>query len=291
MKFTSFQHVKCFVNGIRLHVRVAGEGQPVLLMHGWMGTSYSWRHVAPKLVETGYKVICPDMRGYGDSDKPSAGYDGLNLVEDMRQMLAQLGVQGKVHVAGWDMGALPAYLFAATYPAEVATLTYIDEPLPSVNLHTLTTFNKENFGGYWHFGFNSAENLPELLIGGKERQFWNYLYGLMLYNPASITEEDKDEYMRTYTAAGGIKGSNGWYREALTTTDQFRAAIAKGKLALPVMGIGGQYGTPYTQSQLSAISDKVHGGIIPNCGHMVAEEQPEVLVDHLLQFFPLADKP
>ena len=183
------------------------------------------------------------------------------------------------------MGALPAYLFAATYSDEVASITYIDEPLPSVNLHTLTTFTKENFGGYWHFGFNNAEHLPELLIHGKEREFWNYLYSLMLYNPASITEADKDEYLRTYAAAGGIRGSVGWYKEAITTTDQFASAIAKGKLSLPVMGIGGQYGSPYTQSQLAVISDNVKGGIIPNCGHMVAEEQPEILVDYLINFF------
>ncbi|MBL7748393.1 MAG: alpha/beta hydrolase [Chitinophagaceae bacterium] len=285
MDFKHFKHAKCFVNGIRIHVRYAGKGQAVLLMHGWLGTSYSWRHVAPKLIDAGYQVICPDMRGNGDSDKPISGYDGLTLVEDMRQLLFQLGVTGKVHVAGWDMGALPAYLFAATYPNETTSLTYIDEPLPSVNLHTLTTFTKENFGGFWHFGFNSADHLPELLIGGKERQFWNFLYSLMLFNPASITEEDKDEYMRTYAAAGGIRGSLGWYKEALVTTDQFAAAIAKGKLSMPVMGIGGQYGTPYTQSQLSVISDNVHGGIIPECGHMVAEEQPDALVKYLLEFF------
>ncbi len=286
MNYSEFKHVKCFVNGIRLHVRVAGEGLPVLLMHGWLGTSYSWRHVAPELVSAGYQVICPDMRGYGDSDKPIAGYDGLSLVEDMRQMLLQLGIAGKVHVAGWDMGSLPAYLYAATFPDEVASLTYIDEPLPSVNLHTFTTLTKENYGGYWHFGFNSAEHLPELLIQGKEREFWNYLYSLMLYNPASITEADKDEYMRTYTAAGGIRGSVGWYKEALTTTEQFAAAIAKGKLTLPVMGIGGQYGSAYTHAQLSAISDNVQGGIIPNSGHMVAEEQPGKLLEYFLKFFP-----
>ncbi|MBC7934152.1 MAG: alpha/beta fold hydrolase [Rhizobacter sp.] len=104
MEYKEFNHIKCFVNGIRLHVRMAGDGQPVLLMHGWLGTSYSWRHVAPKLVAAGYRVICPDMRGNGDSDKPLHGYDGLSLVEDMRQMLPQLGVTGKVHAAGWIMG-------------------------------------------------------------------------------------------------------------------------------------------------------------------------------------------
>jgi pimeloyl-ACP methyl ester carboxylesterase len=254
-------------------------------MHGWLGTSYTWRHVAPLLVKAGYKVVVPDMRGYGDSDKPTSGYDGLTLVEDMRQLLKQAGVPGKVHVVGWDMGALPAYLFAATYPSEVSSLAYLDEPLPSVNLSKLTSFTKENYGGYWHFGFNYALDLPELLIEGREKEFWNYLYSLMLFNPEAITEADKAEYLRTYAAAGGIKGSVGWYRAALTTTDQFSTAIAKGKLKLPVFGMGGQYGTVYTKDQLSTISDNVKGGIAPNCGHMIAEEVPDFLTKSLLDFY------
>lgn len=238
MNFTEFRHDRFFVNGIRLHVRTGGEGVPVLLMHGWLGTSYTWRHVAPRLAEEGYFVICPDMRGYGDTDKPFTGYDGLTLVEDMRQLLKYLEVKEKVHVVGWDMGALPAYLFAAHFPAEVASVTYLDEPLPSVNLHLFTTFTEENRGGYWHFSFNSADHLPELLIKGREREFWNYLYGLMLYNPSAITEEDKDEYMRTYAGPGGIRGSVGWYKDALITTRQFKEAIGKGKLTMPVLGLG-----------------------------------------------------
>lgn len=182
MDFNDFKHDKLFINGVRIHVRSAGSGVPVLLVHGWLGTSYTWRKVAPKLVEKGFRVICPDMRGYGDSDKPLTGYDGLTLVEDLREILTQLGIKEKVHVVGWDMGALPTFLFAAHHPDEVASITYLDEPLPSVNLHEFTTFKKENFGGYWHFGFNSATDLPEVLIKGKEREFWNYLYGLMLYN-------------------------------------------------------------------------------------------------------------
>ncbi len=284
MDFNDFRHDKLFINGIRIHVRSAGSGVPVLLVHGWLGTSYTWRKVAPKLVENGFRAICPDMRGYGDSDKPLTGYDGLTLVEDLRQILAQLEIKEKVHVVGWDMGALPTFLFAAHYADEVASMTYLDEPLPSVNLHEFTTFKKETHGGYWHFGFNSAADLPELLIKGKERDFWNYLYGLMLYNPTAISEADKDEYMRTYAAAGGIRGSVGWYKEALTTTDQFAEAIAKGKISIPVLALGGQFASAYTHPQLVPFCENISGGVIPECGHMVAEEQPEYLTEQLLDF-------
>lgn len=284
MDFQQFEHKKLFINGLRLHMRMAGKGTPIMLIHGWLGTSYTWRKVAPKLVEAGFRVICPDMRGYGDSDKPLAGYDGLTLVEDLRAVIAQLQLNEPVHLVGWDMGALPTFLFAAQYPDELASITYLDEPLPSVNLHTLTTFKKETHGGYWHFGFNSNADLPELLISGKERAFWNYLYSLMLYNPAVMTEEDKDEYLRTYAAAGGIRGSNGWYREALTTTDQFAKAIAQGKIQIPVLALGGQYGSAYTHEQLKPYCQELSGGIIPDCGHMIAEERPDYLVKELLNF-------
>ncbi|WP_298143483.1 alpha/beta hydrolase [Flavobacterium sp.] len=285
MKFKNFTSDKLFINGNRIHVRTAGEGTPILLIHGWLGTSYTWRKVAPQLVENGYRVIIPDMRGYGDSDKPVSGYDGLTLVSDLRSIIQTLEITEKVHVVGWDMGALPTFLFAAHYPNEVASITYLDEPLPGVNLHEFTTFKKETHGGYWHFGFNSSMDLPELLIAGKEREFWNYLYSLMLYNPESISEKDKDEYLRTYAAAGGIRGSVGWYREALITTDQFLAAIEKGKITVPVLALGGQYGSAYTHSQLVPYCENIQGGIIPNCGHMVAEEQPDYLSNQLLEFF------
>ena len=292
LDYTKFDHARAYVGeGVKLHYRTAGEGETVLLVHGWLGTSYTWRHVAPRLVAAGFRVVAPDMRGYGDSDKPATGYDGLALVEDLRQLLAQAGASGPAHVVGWDMGALPAFLFAAHYPAEVATLTYLDEPLPAVNLAELTTFRKETHGGYWHFGFNYAPDLPEALITGREREFWQYLHGLMLFNPAAITDEDLREYLRTYAAPGGIRGSVGWYRAALTTTDQFVDVIARGKLTLPVLGYGGQYGTAGVKEQLAAVAEHVEGGIIPNCGHMVAEEAPEFLTNALIHFFQRRAQP
>jgi pimeloyl-ACP methyl ester carboxylesterase len=282
MNFHDFEHHRIFVNGVRLHVRTAGTGDPVLLLHGWLGTSYTWRKVAPTLAEN-FTVIMPDMRGFGDSDKPESGYDGLNQVEDMRQLLQQLELNTP-HVVGHDMGTLPAYLYAATYPSEVKSLTYLDEPLPGFNLHEFTIFVRETFGGYWHFGFNHANDLAELLITGKERQFIDYLLNLMTYNPAAITEADKAEYLRTYAGAGGVRGSCGCYRAALDTADQFKTA-GKTKLKLPVLAYGGQYGLPGTKEQMFLVAENVEGGIIPNCGHLIPEEVPDFLTEQLSAFF------
>lgn len=283
--FDEYEHGNVNINGVKIHYRIAGKGKPILLMHGWLGTSYTWRKVAPMFVKEGYQVIIPDMKGYGDSDKPENGYDSRTLAKEMRELLKVLNIKEKVHVVGWDMGALVAYMFAATYSKDVASLSYIDEPLPSINIHKLTSFTKENYGGYWHFGFNRSPNLPELLIEGKEREFFKYLHGLMLANKDAISEKDLDEYLRTYKGKEGIRGSNGWYRDLLETTDQFATMIKKGKLKIPVLAVGGQFGTPYTKSQMEGIiANKIQGGIIPNCGHLVAEERPEELF-HLMKVF------
>lgn len=282
MEFKDFVHHKTFVNGIRLHYRIGGQGNPIILMHGWLGTSYSWRKVAPSLAGK-YTVVVPDLRGYGDSDKPETGYDGLTLVEDIRQLVNQLGL-GTPHVVGHDMGALPAYLYAAKYPDEVKSLVYLDEPLPGYNLHLFSTFSRETFGGYWHFGFNHANDLPECLITGREREFIKYLFGLMLYDPSAITEEDINEYMRTYAAPGGVRGSNGCYRALLDTVDQFKE-VGNTKLSLPVLAYGGEFGLPMTMEQMKTITENLTGGVIPKCGHLIPEEAPEFLVQELLKFW------
>ena len=104
----AFRSGKVPANGITLHYVEAGEGPPILLIHGWLGTSYHWRRVMP-LLAARRRVVALDMRGYGDSDKPYGGYDGLTLAEDLRQASALLGLERPV-VVGHDMGALPALL-------------------------------------------------------------------------------------------------------------------------------------------------------------------------------------
>jgi len=123
------------VNGVRLHYRIGGDPReaPVLLQHGWAGTSYTWRRVAPLLADAGCAVLVPDLRGYGDSDKPTghAGYDGRSLAEDGRALVRALdfGLRQPLVVAAHDMGAPGALIWAAMHPDEIAALLSIEEPV------------------------------------------------------------------------------------------------------------------------------------------------------------------
>src|SRR5579863_7885842 len=137
------------VNGLRIHARMAGQGSPVVLLHGWPQTSYAWRKLIPLLAER-HTVIAPDLRGFGDSSKPFSGYDKKTIAGDLSAMLQALDLESAC-IVGHDMGGQVGYAFAALYPQLTRKFVFIESGLPG--------FGQENAmnvatGGSWHFGFN-----------------------------------------------------------------------------------------------------------------------------------------
>jgi hypothetical protein len=114
----TFSHHMATVNGIQLHYVIGGNGDPVVLLHGWPQTWYEWRHVMPALAKN-YTVIVPDLRGLGDSSKPTTGYDGNTTAEDIYQLVPQLGFN-KIFLAAHDIGSQTAYSYAAAHPNNVS---------------------------------------------------------------------------------------------------------------------------------------------------------------------------
>jgi alpha/beta hydrolase family protein len=97
----TFSHHIAPVNGIQIHYVIGGKGDPVVLLHGWPETWYSWHRVMPALAKN-YTVIAPDLRGLGDSSKPLTGYDGKTLAEDIHQLVTQLGFK-TIFLVGHDI--------------------------------------------------------------------------------------------------------------------------------------------------------------------------------------------
>src|SRR5918994_5558445 len=125
---TTFSHHTASVNGIRMHYVIGGQGDPVVLLHGWPQTWYEWHKVMPALAKN-YTVIVPDLRGLGDSSKPFTGYDGNTTAEDIYQLLSQLGLNQKIYLIGHDIGVLTAYSYAASHPNNVSKLVILDVPV------------------------------------------------------------------------------------------------------------------------------------------------------------------
>jgi pimeloyl-ACP methyl ester carboxylesterase len=120
------------VDGVGIHYEVTGEGRPVVLLHGFPDTGRLWRHQVPALARAGLRVIVPDLRGYGRSDRPAdvGAYALPALAGDVLAVLADAGVQ-RAHVVGHDWGAALAWGLAALAPDRVDHLVVLSVGHPS----------------------------------------------------------------------------------------------------------------------------------------------------------------
>jgi pimeloyl-ACP methyl ester carboxylesterase len=289
---TGFESKSATIGGIRLHYWIGGDpqGPPVILWHGFLSTAYAWRDVAPALAKAGLSVLVPDMRGYGDSDKPTGndGYDARSLAEECRALVASVGFgQGKPMIhAAHDMGALPALIWTADHPEEVAVLLYIEAPVmlgPVLRQVFAYTPQAMAQGSMWWWILPLAPGVPERLILGNERAFLTWFFeGDHVVNHAAITPDAVDEYLRTFAGKEGVLGSMGIYRAAFASIDQTEPLMAA-KISVPVVALGGEKGLGDKVGEMVAmVAENVEAHTLAGCGHFMNEERPEFVVEQIL---------
>ena len=285
----TFRHRAINANGINLHYVEGGEGDPILLVPGWPQSWYAWRFVMPALVAAGRRVIAIDLRGMGDSAHPQDGYDSKTIAVDIHAFVAALGLakDGKLDVAGHDIGAWMAYAYAADWPQDIRRLALMEasihgvSPMPSgipgesVNLRT------------WHFAFNRLPDLPEILVQGHEREYLGWLFAQKSTRSWVFTPDAMDEYVRVFKQPGGARAAFAYYRASLSEAGlALNRERAEHKLAMPVLTIGGQYGVgDMLLNTMKLAADDVRGVQIPEVGHFVLEECPEDVTNEMLGFF------
>jgi pimeloyl-ACP methyl ester carboxylesterase len=278
------------INGVRLHYLLGGnpDGPPVLLWHGFLSTGYAWRKVMPGLANAGFAVLVPDMRGYGDSDKPAGteGYDARALAEEFRALVRQIGFGAgrPLTLVAHDMGAPPALLWAADHPEEVAGLLYIEVPVMlSEVLTKIIAYTPEAMknGSMWWWILPLAPDVPERLIVGNERAFLTWFYERYA-TPDAINAATVDEYLRTFSGREGVLGALGVYRAAFTTMEQ-TAPLTKKKVQVPVVALGGEKAQGVQiRTMVEMVAANVEGGSIAYCGHFVPEERPDEILRQVL---------
>ena len=274
---TTFTHHTAAVNDVRLHYVIGGKGEPVVLLHGWPTTWYEWRRIMPALAEN-YTVVAPDTRGLGDSSRPVTGYDKRTLAQDIYSLVQKLGF-AQINLVGHDLGGQIAYAYANEYPDSVRRLAILEVPLPG-----LARWNELN---PWHFSFHAVRDLPEALVAGRERMYITRFYTdpEYVYNPASFTEAEINEYVRTYAAPGTMRAGFEYYR-AFGEDAKQNQEYAKTKLKMPVLALGGANSLDdFLYQQLQEVAENVQGSVIDHCGHWLSTECPEKLTQILLAFF------
>jgi pimeloyl-ACP methyl ester carboxylesterase len=191
------------VNGISLYVEEhgSGSGEPVILLHGWPDSARLWRHQVPVLASRGFRVITPDLRGFGRSDRPAdvAAYGLRNAVADVAGILDALGVE-TAHVAGHDWGAAVAWLTAAFLPDRVRKLVAISVPHPLAP----RTLRQNEMG--WYQLFFQFQGIAEATIAHDD---WAWL------REFSRGDGDIGQAIADLSRPGALTASLNWYRANL----------------------------------------------------------------------------
>ena len=281
-----FDHRFELVDGVRMHHVVGGPpgAEAVVLLAGFPESWYAWRKVMPALART-YRVIAVDLPGQGDSDRPAGGYDTAALAERVHGLVRRLNVDRYV-MAAHDVGAWVAYPYGMLFGGEVRRLALLDGGIPGVTLPDQLPTAPDRAWKTWHFAFHTVPDLPEMLIGGREREYLTWLLRRKAADPQSFADADVDEYLRVLLKDGGLRAGLAFYRAFAESAGQNRALRERGKLTMPVLALGADQGSIVDMvTPIRAVADDVSGGTIQSCGHFVPEEQPDVVAAELLAFF------
>lgn len=280
---TEFSHHYADLKGVRIHYVTAGEGAPVVMLHGWPQTWYEWRRVMPLLADS-FAMVAPDLRGLGDSSRPSSGYDKKTVANDVWKLMRDhLGHQ-RFAVVGHDWGAPVAFRLAADHADAVTHLVLLDVPVPGDRPAGAA------LGGTprWHHLFNQVPDLPEALTTGRERTFLEFFFMNGTDQAGTFSDEDIREYVRTYSQPGAMRAGFNFYRAMHQDVADNRATFETGfKLPMPTLGLGGGgsrgRGELVVES-LRRVALKAEGGAIAGCGHFIPEEKPAELAERLRAF-------
>jgi pimeloyl-ACP methyl ester carboxylesterase len=257
------------VRGVRLHVAEAGEGDPLVLLHGWPENWWCWRYVIPELAESGYRVIAPDLRGYGWSEAPPGGYEKENFARDLIALLDALDLE-RVQLIGHDWGALAGFIASIEHPERFERYIALGV------VHPFQELDPGRVLGVWRLWYQAAlaapvlgENLVRhlpgfagrILRGGSARQ-------------EAFTERDIEIYSETLNPHATVQT----YRSFLTR--EF-VPLARGRwrrrLSVPTRMMVGDHDPVARPDMLPGYekyADDMDAEVLEGVGHFVPEEAP-----------------
>lgn len=320
MSWADISQRRVRTNGIELNIAEAGKGPLVLLLHGFPESWYSWRHQFRPLADAGYHVVAPDMRGYGESDKPQAieAYNQVEVVNDIVGLVPALGYETAV-VIGHDWGAPTAWASALNHPRIVRAVGALSVPfIPRLPIPPMAAM-RERFKGQFFYqlyffepGVAEAEFEADirtalkkfLVMAGGETDLAtlpmkkpgdDMLSGLSNPDtlPPWLTEADLDFYAGEFERSG-MRGPLNYYRnhdltweltkDAPTAINQPALFIAGARDGVILMAAEALKAMPLF------VRDLRSNRLIPGIGHWTQQEAPEAVNEAILAFLANIDR-
>ncbi len=265
------------VNGALIHYLFSGNGEPVILLHGYAQNSHMWRPLIPELAKT-HTVIAPDLRGFGNSSKPQGGYDKKTMAQDIHALAHSLDLT-RIGIVGHDIGLMVAYAYAAQYPSVVDRIVLMDAFLPGVGDWTQVWLLRD----LWHFHFYGKT--PLALVAGRERIYLEHFWNDFAADPDhSVSEADRQLYAAAYAKPGAMGAGFEVFRAFEQDATDF-AGFSKSKLKMPMLVLTGEKASgEFLITQCRLVAENVEGVIIKGSGHWLIDEAPGQVIPKLLTF-------
>jgi len=272
-----FKHATANINGVNIHYVIGGEGEPLVLIHGFGQNWYMWNRLLPEFSKH-FTVIAPDLPGLGESGKPDSGYDKKTMAVYIHGLVKQLGYQ-HINLAGHDIGLMVAYAYAVQFPEEVKKLALMDALLPGVE-----PVWSQVKGSAWWFGFFGWPASGEI-VAGKEKEFLTNFWPVVGHVQNAFTQEETNEFIRAYSVQGATTGAFHWFG-AFEEDAKDNKEFMKKKLKMPLLAMGGEYfGAAFLVDHCKLVAENVQGSNIKGAGHWIVQENTEQVQTDLLNFF------
>ncbi|HWZ92745.1 MAG TPA: alpha/beta fold hydrolase [Polyangiaceae bacterium] len=276
-----FSNKEIPANHTTIHVRIGGSGPAVVLVHGYGDTGDMWAPLAAELMRD-HTVIAPDLRGMGLSAVATEGFSKKNQAEDVALVLDSLHIR-QADVIGHDIGNMVAFAFAEAHPDRTTRLVMMDAPVPGIGPWDELLKNPL----LWHFHFGGPD--MERLVAGRERIYLDRFWNEFAADRTHFTEAARSHYAAFYARPGRMHA--GFLQFAAFEQDVIdnRASLARGRLKMPVLAIGGDHSLGATMAYIMRFAaDDVHQAVIANSGHWLMEEQPGPTTSAIRAFLQMA---
>jgi pimeloyl-ACP methyl ester carboxylesterase len=282
---SSWQHQFIEANRIRLHYVTQGEGELVLLLHGFPEFWYSWRYQIPALAKH-FKVVVPDLRGYNDSEKPETGYDLDTLSTDIQSLIERLGYQS-AHVVGHDWGGAIAWRLAQKCPNFIDRLALLSAPHPQRFARELLS-NLDQIRRSWYVLAFQVPNLPEWVIQLNLREFVRNMFQEQAVRKGAFTQEMIQKYQAALQKPGALGAAVNYYRQLFALGNWMDWVRSPDPISVPTLVLWGDEDSILSPKLMDGIEHWISAPfqfkLIPHCGHWIQQEAPQTVNRELIQF-------
>ena len=286
--FEGFESKRIKTSETEINLKVGGNGPPLLLLHGYPQTHVLWHKIAPKLAEK-FTVVAPDLRGYGDSGKPTSDaehspYSKRAMAADQVEVMSALGFD-TFSVVGHDRGGRVAHRMVRDYPERINKIAVLDIA-PTATMYDAT--DKKFATAYYHWFFLiQPDGLPEHMIGCDPEFYLTRKLAKWGQNADAITPEARAEYLRCFSDPATIHATCEDYRAAAGLDLEHDALDAGKKIDNPLLVLWGQGGFVAKAYDVLEtwrdVATDVSGHAVPG-GHFLPEEAPNETLKALLEF-------